>query len=136
MYPDSVFTKFRKELQMSAASSYAWGLSCGYTYTVVFGKKKNWFVNLTTLPGFSYQQFYSVNAFDKTTYNNNSVAFSLQSRFSMGYNRKSYFIGIYWIGNNFIIGDDKQASINYKHGTFKFYYGHRFDLRKMLKKKL
>jgi hypothetical protein len=136
MYPDSVHQKFRKELQMSSAASYVWGLSCGYTYTLVFGKKKNWFVNLTTLPGVSYQQFYSVNAFDKKTYSNSSAAFSLQTRFSMGYNRKSYFIGVYWIGNNFVLGDDKIASINYKYGTFKFYYGHRFDLRKMLKKKL
>jgi hypothetical protein len=136
IYPDSVYTKFRKELQFKNAASYTWGISCGYTYTLVFGKKKNWFVNLTTLPGISYQALYTTNAFDNKTYSRNSFAFSLQSRFSMGYNRKNYFIGIYWIGNNFVLGDDKSASINYKYGTFKFYYGHRFDLRKLLKKKL
>ncbi|MCE3279732.1 MAG: hypothetical protein K0S44_1923 [Bacteroidetes bacterium] len=136
VYPDSVYRKFRKELQFSSAASYTFGISCGYTYTLVFGKKKNWFVNIATLPGISYQQFTSVNAFDKSSYSNNSLAFSLQSRFSIGYNRKNYFIGIYWIGNNFILGDDKQASINYKYGTFKFYYGHRFDIRKLLKKKM
>jgi hypothetical protein len=136
IYPDSIHLKFRKELQFSSAASYAFGLSCGYTYTVVFGKKRGWFVNLTTLPGVSYQQFYSVNAFDKSTYSNTAMAFSLQTRFSMGYNRRNYFIGIYWIVNNFILGDDKHASINYKYGTFKFYYGHRFDLRKLLKKKM
>ncbi|MCW3103963.1 MAG: hypothetical protein JWO09_2403 [Bacteroidetes bacterium] len=136
IYPDSVYAKFRKEMQFNAAASYTFGISCGYTYTLVFGKKKNWFVNIATLPGISYQEFYSVNAFDKSTYNHNSVALSLQSRFSMGYNRKSYFIGIYWMGNNFVLGDDSHASINYKYGTFKFYYGHRFDIRKMLKKKL
>jgi hypothetical protein len=136
MYPDTVFQKFRKELQFSAAASYTFGISCGYTYTLVFGKKKNWFINIATLPGISYQQFYSVNAFDKSTFTNNSAAFSLQSRLSMGYNRKNYFIGVYWMGNNFVLGDNKQASIQYKYGTFKFYYGHRFDIRKMLKKKL
>ncbi|MDF2438125.1 MAG: hypothetical protein K0Q95_2501 [Bacteroidota bacterium] len=136
IYPDSVFRSFRKELQFSAAASYTFGVSCGYTYTLVFGKKKNWFINIATLPGISYQQFYSVNAFDKSTFTNNTAAFSLQSRLSMGYNRKNYFIGVYWMGNNFVLGDDKQASIQYKYGTFKFYYGHRFDIRKMLKKKL
>lgn len=136
IYPDSTYMKFRKQLQFSTAASYTFGISCGYTYTLVFGKKKNWFVNIATLPGISLQQFYSENAFDHSTYADNSLAFSLQSRFSMGYNRKNYFIGIYWIGNNFVLGDDKQASINYKYGTFKFYYGHRFDLRKLLKKTL
>jgi hypothetical protein len=136
IYPDSVYLKFRKEMQFNAAASYTFGVSCGYTYTLVFGKKKNWFVNIATLPGISYQEFYSVNAFDKSTYNHNSFAFSLQSRFSMGYNRKNYFIGVYWIGNNFVLGDNNEASINYKYGTFKFYYGHRFDIRKLLKKKL
>lgn len=136
VYPDTVYKKFRKELQFNTATALTYGLSCGYTYTVVFGKKKNWFVNMTTLPGISLQEFYTTNAFDKMTYKNSALALSLQSRFSIGYNRKNYFIGIYWINNNFILGDDKQASIQYKYGTFKFYYGHRFDLRSLLKKKL
>jgi hypothetical protein len=136
IYPDTLYRNFRKELQFNSATSLTYGISCGYTYTIIFGKKKNWFVNLTTLPGISLQQLYCVNAFDKTVYDASSRAFSLQSRFSIGYNRKNYFIGIYWINNNFILGDEKQASIQYKYGTFKFYYGHRFDLRKLLKKKL
>lgn len=135
MLPDSVAMKFRKELQFSTAASYTFGVSCGYTYTLVFGRKKNWFVNVATLPGISFQEFYTVNAFDQTVYNRFSFGLSLQSRFSMGYNRKNYFIGINWMGNNFILGDDR-ASIDYKYGTFRFYYGHRFDIRKMLKKRL
>jgi hypothetical protein len=136
IYPDTIYRKFRKELQFNSASSFTYGISCGYTYTIVFGKKRNWFVNLTTLPGVSLQELYTVNAFDKATYKKSSLAFSLQSRFALGYNRKNYFIGIYWMNNNFVLGDDNQASIQYKYGTFKFYYGHRFDLRKLLKKKL
>jgi hypothetical protein len=136
IYPDTVYRRFRKELQFVSATSVTYGLSCGYTYTVVFGKKKNWFVNLTTIPGLSYQELYTVNAFDKSNYKKTSLALSLQSRFALGYNRRNYFIGIYWMNNNFVIGDDNQASIQYKYGTFKFYYGHRFDLRRVLKKKL
>lgn len=135
IFPDTVYKKFRNELQFNSATSFTYGISCGYSYTIVFGKKKNWFVNLTALPGISLQELYTVNAFDKKVYKNSSTAFSLQSRFSIGYNRKNYFIGIYWINNNFILGDDAQASIQYKYGTFKFYYGHRFDLRKLLKKR-
>jgi len=134
IYPDTMYRSFRHELQFNAASSFTFGISCGYAYTLVFGK--NWFVNVTTLPGISLQEFYTVNAFDKEGYNTFSLGLSLQSRFSIGYNRRSYFIGVSFITNNFFIDDHNQASINYKYSTFKFYYGHRFDLRKMLKKKL
>jgi hypothetical protein len=136
IFPDTIYKKFRKELQFNSATSLTYGLACGYTYTIVFGRKKNWFVNITTLPGISIQEIYTINAFDKKPYRNSSLAFSLQSRFAIGYNRKNYFIGIYWLNNNYILGDDNQASIQYKYGTFKFYYGHRFDLRKVLKRKL
>ena len=133
IYPDTMSRVFRHELQFDNASSIMFGISCGYAYTLVFGK--NWFINVTTIPGISVQEFYTINAFDRESYNTYSLGLSLQSRFSIGYNRKSYFIGISYISNNFLIDDHNQASINYKYNVFKFYYGHRFDLRKMLKKK-
>lgn len=132
IYPDTLARSFRKELQFNYASSSTFGLSCGYTYTFIFFR--NWYVNLTTLPGVSVQEFYSINAYDKSTYNKLSYALSLQSRFSIGYNRKNYFIGISWINNNFFIDDNQFSSVEYKYGVFKFYYGHRFDIRNMLKK--
>lgn len=133
IYPDTMYRSFRHALQFNSASSLTFGISCGYAYTLVFAR--NWFINVTTLPGISLQEFYTVNAFDKESYNNFSLGFSLQSRFSIGYNRRSYFIGISYITNNFLIDDHNQASINYKYSVFRFYYGHRFDLRKLLKKK-
>jgi hypothetical protein len=132
--PDTMYREFRPELQFREAGSLSWGISCGYTYTLIFFKK--WFFNIATIPGISVQEFYSKNAFDDKVSNRVSASLSLQSRFSLGYNRTNYFIGISWQNNKFLISDNDENSMNYKFGVFRFYYGHRFDLRKVLKKKL
>ncbi len=134
IFPDSLKKNFKPEVQFKDAASITYGFSFGYTYTFVFFR--NWFVNIYTLPGLSIQQYYSTNAFSKKTESNVAIGAYLQSRFSIGYNRKNYFIGISLIGNNFAINNDKRSSINYKFGAFRFYYGHRFDLGKVLKKKV
>ncbi len=134
IYPDTLYKNFKPDVQFANATSLTYGVSVGYTYTFVFFK--NWFFNLYILPGISLQQFYAVNTFDKKTYGRNNASVSFQSRFSLGFNKPRYFIGISWVGNNFAISDDPNSSVNFKYGTFRFYYGHRFDLRKLLKKKL
>jgi hypothetical protein len=134
IYPDTMYRNFNPEVQFKNATSLTFGLSCGYTYTIIFGK--NWFFNLYLLPGISFQQFYSTNAFDLKVYERSMASLSLQSRLSLGFNKPRYFIGVSWVGNNFAVSDDASSTVNFKYGTFRFYYGHRFDLRKMLKKKL
>lgn len=134
IFPDTMYRNFKPEVQFANATSLTFGLSCGYTYTIIFGK--NWFFNLYVLPGISMQEFYSVNAFNQKVYNRYMTSFSFQSRVSLGFNKPRYFIGVSWVGNNFVISDDPSSSVNFKYGTFRFYYGHRFDLRKLLKKKL
>lgn len=132
IFPDSLRYKFKEEVQFKSAGSITWGLSCGYTYTLIFGR--NWFVNLYTLPGLAVQQYYSTNAFNQQTHSNTAIGAVLQSRFSIGYNKKRYFIGISWTNTNYFVDNDKKSSLNYKNGCFRFYYGHRFDLRQTLKK--
>ncbi len=134
IFPDSLRYAFKEEVQFKSAGSITWGISCGYTYTLIFGK--NWFVNLYTLPGLAVQQYYSTNAYDQTSHSSTAIGAVLQSRFSLGYNKKRYFIGISWTNTNYFVNNDNKSSLNYKNGCFRFYYGHRFDLRKVLKKRL
>lgn len=136
IFPDSVKNNFNEEVQFKDAGSITWGISCGYTYTLLFGKKKNWFVNLYTLPGLAVQQYYSTNTFSQQTHSNVAIGASLQGRFSLGYNRKNYFIGISWTKTSYFVDNDKKSALSYSNGCFRFYYGHRFDLRKVLKKHL
>jgi hypothetical protein len=133
IFPDTLYTSYKRELQFKSAGSYTWGLSIGYTYTFVFFK--NWYFNIATIPGISLQEFYSVNAFDKTAFNRSSASLSLQSKFALGYGRKNFFIGMSLTNNNFLISDDKESTMNYKYGAFRIFYGYRFDLAKKSKKK-
>jgi hypothetical protein len=132
IFPDSLKQHFKQEVQFKDAGSLTYGISCGYTYTFVFFR--NWFVNVYSLPGLSVQQYFSTNAYSQQTHSSAALGVSLQSRFSIGYNRKNYFIGISWMNNNYIVDNDKKSSLNYKNGVFRFYYGHRFDIRKMVKR--
>lgn len=130
--PDSLSRFFNKEVQFKSASSMMWGLSCGYTYTFIFFR--NWFVNIYTLPGISVQQFHSVNAYSEQAHTSVALGLAFQTRISMGYNRRNFFIGISLTGDDFYIDDDKKSSLKYSFSGFRFYYGYRFDLRSVLKK--
>jgi Domain of unknown function (DUF4421) len=131
--PDTIKKYFQTDIQFKEASAFTWGFSCGYTYTLVFAK--NWFVNIYTLPGLVVQQYYSINNLNQKLQSKVNIGGALQSRFSIGYNRKNYFIGISWMNTNFLIDNDKKSAFGYKSGVFRFYYGHRFDVRKILKKR-
>jgi hypothetical protein len=133
IFPDSVKYLFSEEVRFKNASSITWGISCGYTYTFVFAR--NWFVNLYSLPGLAVQQYYATNSLNQNLHSKAAIGLALQSRFSIGYNKLRYFIGISWTNTNFFVNNDDKSSLNYKNGCFRFYYGHRFDLRKVLKKR-
>lgn len=136
IFPDTMYRSFSPHVQLKSAAALTAGLSIGYTYTLVFGKY--WFINIATVPGISIQQFQSINGINGDAYVRNNSNLSLQSRFSFGYNRRDFFLGFSYTGSNFLItgAGDKESSINYKFGFFRIYYGHRFDIRKMLKKHL
>lgn len=134
LFQDSLRKSFQPELQFNNASSYTWGISCGYTYTLVIGKY--WYVNIATVPGISFQGFYSTNAYDQSAYQNGSVGLTLQSRFSIGFNKKFNYLGLCYAANNYLINNDSRSSLNYKFSSIRIYYGHRFDIRNFLKKRL
>ena len=134
MFPDSLRKSFQPELQFKNASSYTWGISCGYTYTLTIGK--HWYLNISTVPGLSFQGFYSTNAYDYTPYQKVSVGLTLQSKFSFGFNKKLNYLGLCYAANNYFINNDSKSSLNYKFSSIRIYYGHRFDIRKFLKKRL
>ncbi len=134
MFPDSLRNSFQPELQFKNASSYTWGISCGYTYTVTIGKY--WYLNMSTVPGISFQGFYSTNAFDQISYQNGSLGLTLQSKFSIGFNKKLNYLGLCYAANNYLINNDSRSSLNYKFSSIRIYYGHRFDIRSFLKKRL
>lgn len=125
--PDTMVTNFKPEIQFKNASSITWGIAAGYTYTVVFGK--NWFANLTTVPGISIQELYTENGLTGKAYNNIALGLSMQTKFAFGYNKKRYFIGISAAWNNYLLSGSASSKMNYRFGYFRFYYGHRFQIK-------
>lgn len=136
IFPDTLYKGFSSTVQLKDAASLTAGLAIGYTYTLVFGKY--WFVNLLTVPGISVQKFQSVNGLTDELYSRTNSNLSLQYRFSFGYNRRDFFLGFSYTGSGYLLtaAADKESSMNYSMGLFRIYYGHRFDIRKLLKKKL
>lgn len=130
IFPDSMKNKFSSEVQFKNAGSLAWGLSFGYTYTFVFGKKKYWFANLYTLPGLAVQQYFATNAYSEATKSRVTLGIPFQYRIAIGYNRTRYFFGFAAMGTNYTINTEKGANFSYKTGTVRLYYGYRFNLKK------
>lgn len=130
IFPDSMRNKFSSEVQFKNAGSIAWGLSFGYTYTFVWGKKKYWFANIYTLPGFAVQQYYATNEYSEDIKSRATLGIPFQYRLAIGYNRTRYFFGFAVLGTNYTINTEKGANFSYKGSTVRLYYGYRFALKK------
>lgn len=128
IYPDTLAQNFKPEVQFKNASSFTWGIAVGYTYTLVFGI--NWFVNLAMVPGISLQELTTESGIDGRIYDNFDVGISLHSKFSFGYNKKRYFIGVSASNNSYFISGSPDSRLNYRFAYFRFYYGHRFEIKK------
>ncbi len=106
-----------------------WFIGAGYTYTYTLVFCKNWLVNLTTVPGVSMQQLYTQSGVTDKRYNNFTIGLCMQSKLAFGYNKKRYFIGISAAWNNYALLGSPASTINYKFVYFRFYYGHRFEIK-------
>lgn len=130
IFPDSLKSHFAPEVQFKEAGSLTWGVSFGYTYTFVFGRKKSWFANLYTLPGLAVQQYYATNVYSQQTKSRVALGIPFQLRLSLGYNRPNYFWGFAFMGNNYQVNTDRRANFSYQFGSVRVYYGYRFKLKK------
>ncbi len=130
IFPDSLKSRFAPEVQFKDAGSLTWGFSFGYTYTFVFGRKKNWFANIYTLPGLAVQQYYATNVYSEQTKSSVSLGIPFQFRCSIGVNCKNYYWGFSALSSNYTINTDKGVDFSYKYSCLRLYYGYRFGLKK------
>ena len=91
-------------------------------------------INIAEIPGISFQSITSENVYDHKQFGGSSVGLALQSKLSIGYNKKLNFFGFCYSANNYWIDNASASSMNYKFSSIKFYYGHRFTAGKLLKK--
>ena len=129
IFPDSLKYRFSPAAHFVFAQNIQWGFSFGYTYTYVWNKY--WFANIYLLPGLSLQKYNSTKLDSETTIPKVSIGGALQSRFSIGYNQKKYFIAFSFMGNNYTVNDVGNFTLNYKYGSVRLLCGYRFNHRKL-----
>lgn len=123
---------FRGMDSTSFASMLNVGFAVGYGRTIVFHKQ--WYVNLTLVPGIAAQLF-------STRDNNNEyiikpsvrVGARMLGRFALGVNRERYYAGVQSVFDEYILTNSKLTSFEYRYGHIRVFYGRRFSLEKKKK---
>lgn len=128
--PDTLKEAFSSEILFKNAGTFSAGISFGYTYTLIFGKRKMAYANIYFLPALAVQQYYATNNLDEVNRSKVALGLPLQYRFSIGVNRKRFFLGFAAMGVSHTLNTDQGASFNYRFGNVRFFYGYRFGLKK------
>lgn len=128
--PDTLKEAFSSDVLFKNAGSLSWGISFGYTHTFIFGKRKMAYANIYFLPALAVQQYFSTNILDEVTKSKVALGLPLQYRFSIGVNRKRFFLGFAAMGVSHTLNTDQGARFNYRFGNVRLLYGYRFGLKK------
>ncbi|BDC97748.1 hypothetical protein PEPS_00290 [Persicobacter psychrovividus] len=112
------------EMNFQKSVTFGIGLMGGYGYTYVL--KKNFYISLTMMPGISYNYTKLTYIEDEPTIDEYRFGLAGVGRFSIGYNKASYFFGLHsalqW---NAVFYDT--AGLNNINGSFRFVVGKRFN---------
>ncbi len=107
----------------------------GYAHTFVFGKQKQFFINASVLTGPVFS-IYNIDGLDDKPRSLTQVNWRINGRFSMGYNGHRYFAGISGAADAYnleFIRNQYRMAFTLLNGSV--YFGRRFDMRGMFKKK-
>ncbi len=126
--PDEMPDQYEEVFNIRKFASVNFGLSVGYTYTFVFWK--NFFVNLSAVPGMGVKN--TNIELDDESITKNGVSFRWIGRAALGYEHEKYFIGITAIGtSNTIPG--KRLVVSSTNSKIRFFVGKRFNTIKRKK---
>ena len=113
-------------------SSANLGITMGYTYTFVF--LKNFFINLSAVPGIGLKASKMYDNKGKIA-NSNGVSIRWVGRLALGYEHKKFFLGITSINtSNSIVY--KNLSAHSSNTKIRFFVGKRFNVKKGKKTKV
>lgn len=107
------------------------GVSCGYTYTLVF--LKHFFINASLVPGFGYRSA-TFQTYDNDTKVKGSITGSLNARVALGYEGKHMYSGLTFV--SFVDSYNYESiSISSSTGNIRFFIGTRLNVSHLFKKK-
>jgi hypothetical protein len=131
--PDSIVQAYNIPFAnlITKGEFYSFGLSPGYTYTLVF--LKNFYLTAAVFPGVAAQYSSFSNA--SNAYSDFEFTFQLSGRFAIGYNSEKWFLGgSFQTGFNEIPDKLSNALFSYNVLQFRLWGGTRFDIFKKKKK--
>ncbi|MCC7332337.1 MAG: DUF4421 family protein [Flavobacteriales bacterium] len=129
---DSLLIAARDSFSIYAYSSTNYGISLGYSYTLLLGKK--FFTNITLMPGFGFKNITMKNfTIDSTgvdlssSFSNRGTSSRVMYRFAFGYEGEKYLFGMTFYGS---YGAIQIENFQFKPslGTFRFFIARRFDV--------
>lgn len=125
LLPNDFPQEVQDSFTVNTYQSINYGISFGYTYTLVFWKK--WFVNLTLLPGVGAQNLIVYNNGIKETRKGGASRFG--GRIAMGFESKHLSIGFtsYGTTGNF---EFNQYEIKPSTQNIRFFFAKRFNVKK------
>ena len=125
--PDSLTDYYNLDAYVTSSI----GISCGYTYTLVF--LKNFFINASLVPGLGYRSATFQNL-DNNTKVNGDITGSLNARIALGYEGKHLYTGLTFVSfaDSF---NYESISISSSTGNIRFFIGKRFNASKLFHKK-
>jgi hypothetical protein len=121
-FPDSIESKY----DILSYFSGNYGISFGYTYTLVFFKK--FFMNLSLVPGVGVKTLL-FNSKEKSYRPKGGLAARAVTRFALGYEHKYFYLGLssIIISSNF---EFDNYSISSSSTKFRMFIGKRFNVQK------
>jgi hypothetical protein len=110
--------------QQKDLNSYQFGVNAGYTYNWVI--KKNWLINGSFTMGANVGNQSLKPFFNKQMYVNPTFL----PRFSAGYNREAYYLGMSYVGSIVSLMFSNNSELNVSTGRIEVICLYRFNIKK------
>jgi len=124
--PDDLPIDLRDTFNIKSFSSLNLGITMGYTYTFVF--LKNFFVNLSLVPGLGLKASGMYNNDGRVAYSN-GVSIRWVARVALGYEHKDFFLGVTSVVTSNSIRYEYVNAFS-SNTKLRFFVGKRFDCKK------
>ena len=125
---------FQDSIRYKSIGAFDIGFSGGYAYTLVFGRKKHWFISGMLLPGISNQLMAAENIYGKVP-GKFSLSIKTQTRLAIGYSKPRFYWGWVVVYDAFNLSSSATSAYQYKSGYTCMSVGTRILPPKQWKKK-
>ncbi len=133
LIPIEVKNNINPKNDIVASVAFNYGPAFGYIQTFII--HKHYFVTMSLILGISMQKINTYTVNPEYNVDKNAISGRTQARLAFGINKDKWFLGISAINDNYAFNnknDNKDISrLNYEFGNVRFFYGRRFNVKKL-----